>query len=121
MLAAALPDFDRGLQTVKLALLLESEKQIYPQGLREYLISVVAETLSLLAEPSKIAAQARPESISLAIKVRANAELNAVFEEIGRSHQVTSENAALALKKLEATTDSVTQSAHPSFAVYATF
>lgn len=121
MLAAALPDFDRGLQTVKLAFMLASKDLKTPLALREYLFSVIGETLELLKSPDRFGAIARPESISLAIKVSTSPELCGVLEEIARTHDVSTGAATIALNELEATTDSAAQLAHSGFSVHATF
>lgn len=119
MLAAASPFSDRGLEAIKLALLLEAARKDYPATLKKHLFDVIAETLRLMQKPDENAAKATSEAVTLAVRISSNAALRDVIQSIAKNRAVSVDQARDALKNLEADTDTSSQSAHFSEAIYA--
>lgn len=101
MLAAVSPTNERVLETFKLVLLLTAEKKALPGNLMHYYRTVVAEASELLREPMSAAADARPESVILAIKLLNDDTLRAAIHELKEGEWPEATTAQVALEGLE--------------------
>lgn len=119
MLAATSSSLDRDLDSVKLVLLLEARKQDYPETLKSYFRMVLEQTMSLLNQPEKAAADAMPEAISLAVKLTSDRHLRDIIQGILGADEIPSDKAETALSSLEASLDSNIGPAHLSKDIYA--
>ena len=119
MLAAMTSRNEHSLDTFKLVLLLQSQKQKYSEVLQKYFDAVVADSFSLLESPKMAAAIVKPESVSLALKLAADEKMYEQLKRLINAEADPAECAALVLDSLETTFDANRESAHLSREVYA--
>jgi hypothetical protein len=101
MLSAISTKNERVLETFKLVLLLTAEKKALPESLMKYYRSVVSEASDLLKEPKRVAAEARPEAVVLAVKLLNDEALRDSIHELTENEWPEAATAQAALAGLE--------------------
>ncbi len=114
MLAAVTSEDERTLDTFKLALILVSQDKPCSDELWKYFKSVVKESLSLIESPETEAFSARPESVSLALRLIADEHLKDNFAKSLSNDKIIGDWASEVLDNLEVNFDTDCQSSHLS-------
>lgn len=97
----------RRLNHVMFALEMKAEEQNCPEGFDKYLDGVFKRTVVLRKNPTKKGAirEAKPEEISLALRMTWDDELRQIVEKASEIGSISREQAKIALTKLEAFDD----------------
>ncbi len=112
MIAATSSKGDRVLETLKLVLMMASNKEKYSDTLKDYFFNTFTNAKSLLNNPTTFDDDLSPDVISLALRLKVNEELLELLEQMHQEQKISKEPAFEALNQLESVFDPSREPAH---------